>query len=133
MVDNNITNIRNEIVQNNYLDIIGLEDFTWEEFKYGLKKIMIDEFPNLLFMYEEIKNSKNMNDYLILNFLFDLDFDFNIECEDYFFMELDYNRSVLTLDDLERKFKDDYDGIYPNGFLKIIWNKYLKKIKLSLD
>lgn len=129
MTYNNIDQIRNSIVQKNYIDIVGLEDFTWEEFRFGLKNVIELEFPNLIFLYEEIKNSKFMDDYLIFNFIFDLDFDFNIECDSYFFLELDYNRSILTLEDLKNKFYNDYKLIYPINFLEIIWNKYLNKIK----
>lgn len=126
MIDNNISDIRNNIVQKNYLDIIGLEDFTWEEFRYGLRKIIIEDFPNLLFLFDEICESKNMNDYLIFYLLFDLDFNFRIECEEYFFMELDYNKKLYSDEILEKKFYNDYSEIYPEGFLKIIWYKYKK-------
>lgn len=126
MIDNNINDIRNNLRQKNYLDIIGLEDFTWEEFYYGLRKVIKEEFPNLISLVDELKGNKNMNDYLIFYPLFDMDFNFGIECEDYFMMELKYNSSLYDNESLEKKFYNDYKDMYPKGFLEIIWYKYKK-------
>lgn len=125
--ENNIKNIRKEITNNNKFDIIGFENFTWQEFKYGLELFIKRDFPNLYFLYEEIKDSKNMNDFLILFFLFELDFNFTVEEIQYFFLELDYNKNIYLKNELENKFYNDYHNLYSKEFLNIIWHKYKNK------
>ena len=131
--ENNIKNIRyklNNNNNNNKIDIIGLEDFTWEEFRYGLKIFLEKEFPNLINLFNEICKSNNFSDYLIFYFLFELDFNFTIEDESYFFLELNYNKKILNLLELKKKFYKDYFNIYPKPFLNLIWHKYIKKNNL---
>lgn len=124
--ENNINKIRSEIEQQNYFDLIGLERFTWKEFHYGLELFLKEDYPNLLFLFEELNYSKDMDDYIIFYFLFDLDFNFNIENEKYFYLELNYNKNVYNLEELEMKFKSDYRNIYPEGFINLIWKKFKK-------
>lgn len=130
--ENNINMIR-KIIKNNQIrntkDIIGLEDFTWTEFKIGLHLYLEKEFPNMLFLLQELKSSKNLSDYLIFYFLFELDFGFNIEDENYFFLELNYNKiNESNMDKLYYKFLNDYSAIYSKQFLDLIWYKYKNKI-----
>lgn len=124
--ENNITEIRKNLTNNNRLDIIGLEDFTWQEFHYGFKKFIERDFPNLLGLYQEFKDSKYINDFIYFFFMFDLDFNFEIEDEKYFFLELDYNKNKYDKK-LKFKFFNDYKKIYSYGFLDLIWNKWNKK------
>lgn len=132
--ENNINDIRNNLDKNNYFDLIGLERFTWDEFHYGLENFLKNDYPNLLFLYNDLNKSKDMDNYIIFYFLFDLDFNFYIENEKYFYLELDYNKNLYNIKNLEIKFRNDYKNIYPEGFINLIWSKYkYKKIKLSLD
>ncbi|ADO67221.1 hypothetical protein crov188 [Cafeteria roenbergensis virus] len=127
--ENNIKHIRQKIKTKtiNITDLIGLEDFTWEELRLGLMLYLKIDFPDLLNLMEIINNSNNYSDYLIFNFLFELDFNFKIEDDKYFILELEYNKSIMNYENLKNKFYKDYLNVYSNDFLDIIWYKFINK------
>lgn len=130
--ENNINLIRKklDVKKRNINDLIGLNDFTWDELREGISLYLSREYPGLLNLLEIVKESRDYSDYLIFNFLFELDFNFNIEDSNYFLLELEYNKSLYSVDILKNKFNQDYLGLYSIGFLEIIWKKFINKNKI---
>lgn len=135
LMENNIT------PKANSLDLIGLENYTWEDFHLAFEKYLLknkNKYSYYLDIFYSLNFSKNMNDYLIFWFIFD--FPFYIEQIDYFFLELDYMFNIKEIKEytkedkllfIQEKFYLDYQNIFPKGFIDIVLYKY-KRFKLKL-
>jgi len=121
-----------EIKKKRTLDLIGYDNYNWDDFLDGLEKYIKKNCNDLVDLYKKVsenRRNKNMEDYLIFWSIFN--FNFNVECESYFMLELKYNNRLFKyLDDgmerLESKFYRDYIKIYPKEYLDVILKKFKK-------
>jgi len=117
------------------IKLIGLGEYTWDDFHSAIGIYIKDKFPNLLLWYKEIyqDESKKYNEREWLNFWILFKFDFYPSLEKLFFEEISYFyfhlKNHLKKDimlKLEFKVNTDYQKIYSKDFINLILHKWKK-------
>jgi len=118
--------------------LIGLGNYTWEDFHDSLGILIKDKNPDLFSWYLEVFNNSKIkyNENEWLKFWFILNLPFNVSEYDFFYIELDYLRDYMInkkIKDIklkiEYKFKNDYKNIYSKEFLELVLKLWSNRTK----